>query len=170
MLRVNQYKMLRRGEADVSATGLSPNLERTMSVDFTRILLHYEVGVTLPRTDTGEQNSSRGACKINYFSTYFQYPSTTSSSTMYFSPICGSALSGWQLHFRYAFSWLQSRLVHVSRMLQLILCLYNNSKSQQGNELTTDSERFGILNSFALVFLVFLQRDYPIKKSGISTR
>ena len=67
MLKVNQYKMLSRGEADVSATGLSPNLERTMSVDFTRILLHYEVGVTLPRTDTGEQNSSRGACKINYF-------------------------------------------------------------------------------------------------------
>ena len=52
--------MLLRGEADVSATGLSPNLERAQSVDFTRILLHYEVGVTLPRTDTGEQLEGNG--------------------------------------------------------------------------------------------------------------
>ena len=66
--------MLHRGEADVSATGLSPNLERTMSVDFTRILLHYEVGVTLPRTDTGEQSSSRGASKsITLFSVSINY-------------------------------------------------------------------------------------------------
>ena len=121
--------MLQRGEADVSSTGLSPNLARAQSVDFTRILLHYEVGVTLPRTDTVFINY------LVYVDVFF--------ANLWFT-IAGMAIT-------------------------LSTCFFIIAL-QRGNRITEDPERFGILNSFALVFLIFLQRDYPINKSGISTR
>ena len=62
----------------------------------------------------------------------------------------------------------------VAGMVALLsICLYVIARLMIGRKQLHDdqhSESFGLLNSIALVMLVYMQRDYSVYKKGLSTR
>ena len=52
-LFIIKWHKFHRNEADVGTAGLSATLERSLSIDFTNIVLTLEVGITLPKIDSG---------------------------------------------------------------------------------------------------------------------
>lgn len=56
---------------------------------------------------------------------------------------------------------LLSICLYVIARLRIVSSKFHNAQ---------DSESFGVLNSIAMVMLVYMQRDYSVNKIGLSTR
>ena len=137
-----------RKVADICTAGLTASYERRQAVAFTTTLHFYEIGVTIPRANTGMLKFYKHTNTLSLMTTFPKIPTLSAVALNYlvFIDVFMSNL------------WIC--LAVMILVSAFVLFVVKNP----------DSESFSFMNSFALVTVIIIQRDFGIEKNRVSTR